>query len=353
MRNLLSITLCASLAAAEHVYSGFNPRAYEKRSATCKAVKRDEGNAIVDITLSYVDINPTAKQTLLMVHGWPSLWSSWAYQIEEFKDEYHLIVPDLRGLATPGIPEMSRDAGVEKAVCVGHDWGSAVCYEAARSRPDVFEGVIGGVVPYIPSAGNYTPVAHLVPFLPKLTYQLFFDKKTPEAVKELNEDIRRSLRSTLRMKASPPPEDFLKDKDSFLDAWKDYEEIPPIPFLDKEEEDYFVENYEKSGFDNTLQFYTDENRYASWKFVNDQGNFTIPQPVLAILPLQDPVADWAIASKLLKSEDFLPNLTTEMLPGSHWVQLDHGDLFNSAMRKWLEQYFPALPATEEQKHDEL
>jgi soluble epoxide hydrolase / lipid-phosphate phosphatase len=28
-----------------------------------------------------------------------------------------------------------------------HDWGSQVCYEAARMRPDVFEAVVGIVVP--------------------------------------------------------------------------------------------------------------------------------------------------------------------------------------------------------------
>jgi soluble epoxide hydrolase / lipid-phosphate phosphatase len=54
------------------------------------------------------------------------------------------------------------------------------------------------------------------------------------------------------MKASPPPEDFLKSKTSFLDAWKDYEEIPPVPFLDKDEEDYLVESYERSEFDNSV-----------------------------------------------------------------------------------------------------
>ncbi|KAF5374196.1 hypothetical protein D9758_004629 [Tetrapyrgos nigripes] len=355
------------LTAAEHVYSGFNPRAYEKRSVSCKAVRRDQGDAVVDISLTYVDINPNASKTLIMVHGWPGLWSSWAYQIQEFKvvcvsvvcrgcsdellqDDYHLIIPDLRGFGESGHPGdvkssgtlfdmvgdltcILEDAGVEKAVCVGHDWGSSVCYEAARSRPDVFEGVVGGVVPYIPFVGNFTPISYLVPLLPRLTYQLFFDKQTPQAVEELNHDIRRTLRSTLRMKTSPPPDDFLKSKDSFLDAWKEYEEIPPVPFLDKDEEDYFVESYEKSGFDNTLQFYTDENRYASWKFAHDQGNFTISQP--------DPVADWAVASKLLKSADYLDNLTTKMIQGSHWVHLEHADLFNTEMKKWLEEYFPA------------
>lgn len=35
--------------------------------------------------LEYVEINPEASTTLLMVHGWPSLWSSWSNQIEEFQ----------------------------------------------------------------------------------------------------------------------------------------------------------------------------------------------------------------------------------------------------------------------------
>jgi pimeloyl-ACP methyl ester carboxylesterase len=40
-----------------------------------------------------------------------------------------------------------ENAGVAKAVCVGHDWGAQICYEAARMRPDLFEAVIGAVVP--------------------------------------------------------------------------------------------------------------------------------------------------------------------------------------------------------------
>jgi pimeloyl-ACP methyl ester carboxylesterase len=40
-----------------------------------------------------------------------------------------------------------ENAGASKAVCVGHDWGAQICYEAARMRPELFEAVIGGVIP--------------------------------------------------------------------------------------------------------------------------------------------------------------------------------------------------------------
>ncbi|KAJ3823957.1 Alpha/Beta hydrolase protein [Lentinula raphanica] len=336
----------------------FNPRDYIKRSTTCKAVKRDSDHEHVDITLSYVDINPSANTTLIMVHGWPSLWSTWSYQIQEFKRDYHLIIPDLRGFGSSTHPDdvkgsgtlydlvgdlqcILKDAKVESGVCVGHDWGSAVCYEAARSRPDVFSGVVGAVVPYIFSAGAYVPIKPLTAAIPKLTYQLYFDGKTSEAAEELDKDTRRSVRATLRTKDSPPPDGFLTSPHSFLDAWGHVEEIPPVPFFTSAEEDYFVEQYELQGFKNTLQFYTDENRYASWKFAQDQGNHTIPQPVLAILPTDDPVADWVLASRLLHSEDFLPNLTTELLPGAHWVHLENPHLFNAVMRDWLHTHFPS------------
>ncbi|KIK60086.1 hypothetical protein GYMLUDRAFT_261656 [Collybiopsis luxurians FD-317 M1] len=352
------IVVLASSASDSSPGLLFNPREYTKRTATCKAIKRDAGNEVVDITMSYVDINPSAKTTLVMLHGWPSLWSTWSFQIQEFKNDYHLIIPDLRGFGSSSHPDdvktsgtlfdmvgdttcILNDAKVDSAVCVGHDWGSAVCYEAARSRPDIIEGVIGAVVPYIPSAGDFVRFKHLIPAFPKLAYQLFFDEKTTEAVEELDRDVRRTVRATLRTKASPPPDEYLTSPHSFLDAWGHVEEIPPVPFFTPEEEDYFVEQYKIQGFKNTLQFYTDENRFASWKFAHEQGNHTIPNPVLAILPADDPVADWVVATRLLHSEDFLPKLTTKLLPGAHWVHLENPHLFNAAMRQWLDEYFPS------------
>jgi soluble epoxide hydrolase/lipid-phosphate phosphatase len=60
---------------------------------------------------------------------------------------------------------------------------------------------------------------------PRLTYQLFFDKQTPAAVAELNRDIRRTLRGTIRSVASPPPESFLTSLDTFIGAWDHIDEV--------------------------------------------------------------------------------------------------------------------------------
>ncbi|KAF9475268.1 alpha/beta-hydrolase [Pholiota conissans] len=332
----------------------FKPSEYSKETAHCKATRRGvDVEKEVDIQLKYVDINPEASTTLLLVHGWPSLWSSWSNQIQEFKEDYHLVVPDLRGFGEsthPGdvpssstIPDMVGDlvcilenAKVESAVCVGHDWGSSICYEAARSRPDKFTAVVGIDVPYIPAAGHFVPIENFLTIVPSLTYQLFFDYKTDEAVAELDRDIRRTVRATLRTVASAPPASFLQSRGSFLGAWKDIKEIDPVPFFSPEEEDYFVEQYSIQGFRNTLGFYSTQNRKLGYELAHSQGNYTLTLPVLAIYPTNDPVANWSFLAAILKSAAYLENLTTELVPGAHWPQLEFPDETNKAIRKWLD-----------------
>ena len=72
---------------------------------------------------------------------------------------------------------------------------------------------------YLPYAGPFVPIAHLVASLPKLAYNVYFERSTQEAIQEMNANIRRTLRGTLRSVASPPPDLFLQQTDSFLHGW--------------------------------------------------------------------------------------------------------------------------------------
>ncbi|PPQ72384.1 hypothetical protein CVT26_006744 [Gymnopilus dilepis] len=331
----------------------FKPWEYEKKTAHCPAVRREPVREEMFIQLKYVDINPEASTTIIMVHGWPSLWSTWSHQIQEFKNDYHLIIPDLRGFGESTHPGDARpsgtladmvgdlvcileDAKVDTTICMGHDWGASICYEAARSRPDIFTAVVGAAVPYLPSTGSYTPVTRLLWHIPTLSYQVFLDTQPEAATAELDKDIRRTVRATLRTLDSPPPKGFLRSQKSFLAAW-DGVETPPVPFFTPEEEDYFVQQYGIQGFRHTIQFYSTQNRLQSWEFVHSQGNHTIPHPVLAIYPTKDLVADWVMVAKAVKSAKFLPKLETLLLHGSHWIQLERPQEFNEAVREWLER----------------
>lgn len=78
---------------------------------------------------------------------------------------------------------------------------------------------------YIPSHGPFIPIAALTTQLPRLSYQIFFDTATPAAIEELEKDVRRTLRGTLRTVKSAPPSAFLESRESFLDGWKEVGEV--------------------------------------------------------------------------------------------------------------------------------
>ncbi|KAF8514273.1 Alpha/Beta hydrolase protein [Gautieria morchelliformis] len=341
----------------------FNPRDYVpyQHIARCTGINRSmpDQPSVQEIQLQYTYIfNPRATRTLLLVHGWPSLWSTWSNQILHFGPSYSLLVPTLRGFgpsthpgdvqtsgAIPDIVEdlacIMRDAQVEQVTCIGHDWGAQVCWEAARARPDLVQAVAGAVVPYMPSAGNFTPIESIIPFLPHLTYQVYFASRTKTAVTELNASIRRSLRAALRTVDSPPPPAFLTSRDDFLGAWRNVTQIPQTPLFTLEEEDYLVEQYKIQGFEYTLEFYTNANRISAYERAQSQGNFTIPQPALFIAPTGDPVADWLTAAKLLGSSSYIPKLTTETMSTAHWPQLERPKEFNQILERWLNELSPS------------
>ncbi|KAG8929705.1 hypothetical protein FRC02_005217 [Tulasnella sp. 418] len=170
---------------------------------------------------------------------------------------------------------------------------------------------------------------------PKLAYQAYIADNHEEATRELDADLRKSLRSVFRSADNPPPLEYLASTSNLnFEAFGD-SEPEPIVFMSKEEEDYLVEQYSFQGFGKTLQFYLDQNRRRSHEFAASQGNFTIPCPVLAILPTKDSVAYWPHAMKLIGSEKFLPNLVVRETPTAHNPQLERPEEFNQMVEEFL------------------
>jgi pimeloyl-ACP methyl ester carboxylesterase len=75
----------------------WDPNNYKKSFASCSAVDRSGAQPRnIRLKLAYLDLNKNKKKTLILVHGWPSLWTTYRHQITEFSD-YRLIIPEIRG----------------------------------------------------------------------------------------------------------------------------------------------------------------------------------------------------------------------------------------------------------------
>lgn len=106
-------------------------------------------------TLHVAVAGPEAGDPVLLLHGFPDLWTTWAPQIPALIEAgYRVIMPDQRGynrsskpgnLAGYALQELGADAlevlqalghGEERVRLVGHDWGGAVSWWLAENHPD-------------------------------------------------------------------------------------------------------------------------------------------------------------------------------------------------------------------------
>jgi soluble epoxide hydrolase / lipid-phosphate phosphatase len=105
-RVLLAVAFFIISIASDGLAVKFDPRGYTKKVVTCPAVNRAENRQVnidlgtsflglllqymeedswLRVPVGYVDINSEGEKTLLLLHGWPSLWAGWKYQILEFQ----------------------------------------------------------------------------------------------------------------------------------------------------------------------------------------------------------------------------------------------------------------------------
>jgi pimeloyl-ACP methyl ester carboxylesterase len=93
---------------------------------------------------------------VLLLHGFPEMWWSWRYQIPALAAAgYRVVAPDLRGYNEteakgPYDIDTLRDdvvalldhLGADTAFVVAHDWGGAVAWHLASSRPSRCKGLV-------------------------------------------------------------------------------------------------------------------------------------------------------------------------------------------------------------------
>ncbi len=104
---------------------------------------------------------------IVFVHGWPELSISWRHQLPVFAAlGFRAIAPDMRGYGRSSIHPRHQDYAVEhaagdllallgalgreRAVWVGHDWGSPVVWALAAHHPERCAAVANLCVPYFP-----------------------------------------------------------------------------------------------------------------------------------------------------------------------------------------------------------
>ena len=294
---------------------------------------------------------------VLLCHGWPESAYSWRHQIGALAAAgYRVVAPDQRGYGTSDAPDaveaydiaqltgdlvgLVAALGEERAVVIGHDWGSVVAAHAALLRPDVFPALGLLSVPYVARRTTRPAVRFEGVTRDREFYQAYFQQ--PGRVEaELEQDIRRSLLGILYTAGGDRLRDRPGDTRSFAFFAKGERLVDNLivpdtlpAWLSADDLDAFTEQFRASGFRGPINWYRNLDR--NWSITPFLQGAKIRQPTIYIAGSADGVPQM-LAADVAAMESLVPNLTgRHILDGvGHWTQQEAPDEVNRLLLDFL------------------
>lgn len=310
------------------------------------------------VRLAVFEAGPEDGPAIVLAHGFPEIAYSWHTQIPALAAAgYHVMAPDQRGYGWSEAPSrveaydmaaltgdlvgLLDDAGHDKAIFVGHDWGGLVVWQMPLMHPDRVAGIVGVNTPFIPRL-RADPILRMRETLGEGMYIVFFQRADePEAL--LSADIDRSFRFFMRRSAEaggptmPLRADNAQD---FQEAFRAPEETwPGVPLLSDAERAVYVSAFERSGFFGPVSWYRNFSR--NWH-LSEGLTQHVPMPALMITAELDTALPPAMAEGIAK---YVPDVEVHCLEGcGHWTQKERPEALSGLMLDWLGRRFPVVAA---------
>ena len=303
---------------------------------------------------------------VLLCHGFPESWYSWRHQIEALATAgFHAVAPDMRGYGKSDRPEAIDQYTIfhlvgdivglldaletQRAVVVGHDWGSYIAWQAARLRPDRFRAVVSLSVPYRPR-GPARPTTLMPQTADAQFYQLYF-QEPGVAEAELEKNPRLTLQTmlygasgegaaafrALAASGGAAPTPGMVPRGSGM--LRGTTVPPPLPpWLGEADIAFYAGEFARTGFRGPLNYYRVVDR--NWELLAPFADVKVTVPALYIAGDQDMVlAAPGTAEYLANLRQFVPALREiKILPGcGHWTQQERPAEVNAAIIEFLRE----------------
>ena len=310
---------------------------------------------------------------IVFVHGWPELSISWRHQLSCFAGlGFRAVAPDMRGYGRSSVYPRHQDyalehivrdmielldaLGREKAVWVGHDWGSPVVWSLASHHPERCFGVANLCVPYF--AKGFAPRT-LVPLVDRSVYpeaqypagqwdyQLFYEESFDKARRAFEASVRDTVKALFR-KGSPGGKgkpsrtaQVRRDGGWFGGAGR----APDVPMdgdvLTQEDFHKYVAALEGNGFFGPDSWYMNGDRNLAYATRAVAGG-TLLLPVLFLHGEYDYTCETVTSRLADPMRGDCRNLTEVIVPSGHWMAQERPRVVNAALAKWLVTQLPGV-----------
>lgn len=289
---------------------------------------------------------------LILAHGFPELAYSWRFQIPVLAEAgFRVIVPNQRGYGETDKPEpveaydmrhlcgdligLMDTLNIEKAIFIGHDWGSMVVWNMPLMHPKRVAGVVGMSVPFFPR-GDFEPISALEQFLGPENYIVHFNRQPGVADAAFAAKPKRFFNNIFRQRQwvdqTAPPSTGVPTPVVSLMNILEMSDPPGEPLMSEEEMDVFVSAFSEGGFTGPINWYRNITR--NWESSADLVQ-RINVPCAMIHGSHDIVAKGGDVS------NYIPNLESITLDCGHWIQQEKPDEVNVFLLDWLKRNTPS------------
>jgi pimeloyl-ACP methyl ester carboxylesterase len=290
---------------------------------------------------------------VVLAHGFPELSYSWRHQVPALaRAGYRVIAPDQRGYGRSSRPEaidaydivhltddllgVLDEAGEERAVFVGHDWGSMVVWQTALLHPQRVIGVVGMSVPFLPRA-PMPPLDIMRAVLGDSFFYILYFQEPGVADADLARDPRQTMTRMLAglvMPADGAAQSSLlspNDGRGFVERIPEPDGLPG--WLRQDELDHYVDEFTRTGFTGGINWYRNFDR--NWELTPQLDGRKVEVPSMFIGGRLDPVLLMSPPdAPLAFLTDHRGNVLIE--GAGHWVQQEKPDEVNAALLGFLD-----------------
>jgi pimeloyl-ACP methyl ester carboxylesterase len=291
---------------------------------------------------------------VVLAHGFPELSYSWRHQIPALAAAgYRVIAPDQRGYGRSDRPSAIEDydihhltddllglldeAGHERAVFVGHDWGSMVVWQMSLLHPERVAGVVGMSVPFLPR-GPMPPVQLMRQVFGDSFFYILYFQEPGVADADLGADPRETMTRMLAGLTRPKDGEMVDlaglaapDGRGFVDRMPPVSQLPA--WLSQDELDHYVREFSRTGFTGGINWY--RNFDHNWETTSHLDGAHVTVPSAFITGGDDPVNLMSPAAIMDGWVD--DHRGSTVIEGAgHWVQQEKPAEVNAALLTFLQ-----------------
>jgi len=322
-------------------------------------------------TTGYLAAGPQDGPLIVFVHGWPELSISWRHQLPVFGGlGFRVVAPDMRGYGRSSTYDRSEafaqehivadmielldHLGHDRAVWVGHDWGSPVVWNIASHQPERCHGVANLCVPYRTLDVGWDQTIGLVDRdvypeaefpVGQWDYMLYYQENLARADEVFEADPYLTVKALFR-KGDPAGRGrpSLTSRVRAAGGWfGGADRAPDLPADTDVVTEADLRSYAaaltRNGFFGPDSWYLNHEANAAYAARGADGG-RLRMPVLFLAARYDWTCE-CIDSRLAEPQrSSIDNLTERVLDTGHWMAQERPAEVNAALVAWLRAELP-------------